>query len=132
MCIRDSVVTIAANAKIKKGQFIVIGADADTIDAGITLDTSAGHITPIYQGPNAQGLIVKDIDGTTLTISNSSGSVFDSSNLDASNTLYFLDEYHGAGGTTTESVEFPKGVTIYGRWTTVTPSAAPVICYFGK
>ena len=86
------VVTIAANAKIKKGQFIVIGADADTIDAGITLDTSAGHITPIYQGPNAQGLIVKDIDGTTLTISNSNGSVFDASNLDASNTLYFLDE----------------------------------------
>jgi len=126
------VVGIAANSKIKKGQFIVIGADADTIDTGITLDTSAGHITPIYQGPNAQGLIVKDIDGTTLTISNSNGSVFDASNLDASNTLYFLDEYHGVGGTTTESIVFPKGVTIYGRWATITPSAAPVICYFGK
>jgi len=126
------VVTIAANAKIKKGQFIVIGADADSIDTGITLDTSAGHITPIYKGPNAQGLIVKDIDNTTLTISNLNGSVFDASNLDASNTLYFLDEQHGVGGTTMESVVFPKGVTIYGRWTTVTPSAAPIICYFGK
>ena len=30
------VVTIVANTKIKKGQFIVIGADADTINAGIT------------------------------------------------------------------------------------------------
>ena len=126
------VVTIVANAKIKKGQYIVIGADADAIGSGITLDTSAGHITPIYQGPNAQGLIVKDIDGTTLTIANADGSVFDASNLDASNTLYFLDEVHGVGGTATDSVVFPKGVTIYGRWTTIVPSAAPVICYFGK
>jgi hypothetical protein len=126
------VVTIAANAAIKPGQFIVIGADADTIDAGITLDTVAGHITPIYQGPNQQGLVVKSIDGTTLTIENKNGGVFDASNLDASNTLYFLDEHHGVGGTTTESVTFPKGVTIYGRWATVVPSAAPVICYFGK
>jgi len=99
---------------------------------GISLDTGAGHITPIYQGPNAQGLIVKDIDGTTLTISNADGSVFSAANLANDNTLYFLDEYHGVGGSTTESVVFPKGVTIYGRWTTVTPSAAPVICYFGK
>ena len=126
------VVLTAANALIKPGQFIVIGADADTIDAGITLDTSAGHITPIYQGPNQQGLVVKAIDGTSLTIENKNGGVFDASNLDASNTLYFLDEHHGVGGSTTESIVFPKGITIYGRWTTITPSAAPVICYFGK
>ena len=126
------VVTIAANAKIKKGQYIVIGADGDTINAGITLDTGAGHITPMYQGPNAQGLVVKSISGTTLTISNADGSVFDASNLANDNTLYFLDEYHGVGGSATDSVTFPKGVTIYGRWTTVVPSAAPVICYFGK
>tara|TARA_R100000808_G_C2115613_1_gene128352 strand:- start:140 stop:787 length:648 start_codon:yes stop_codon:yes gene_type:complete len=126
------VVTIVANAKIKKGQYIIIGADGDAIGTGITLDTSAGHITPIYQGPNAQGLIVKDIDGTSLTISNADGSTFDASNLDASNTLYFLDEVHGVGGTATDAVVFPKGVTIYGRWTTIVPSAAPVICYFGK
>ena len=126
------VVTIAANAKIKKGQYIVIGADGDAIGTGITLDTGAGHITPIYQGPSAQGLIVKDIDGTTLTIANADGSVFDASNLDTGNTLYFLDEVHGVGGTATDSVIFPKGVTIYGRWTTIVPSAAPIICYFGK
>jgi hypothetical protein len=126
------VVTIVANAKIKKGQFIIVGADADTIDAGITLDTGAGHITPVYQGPSAQGLVVKDIDGTTLTISNANGSVFDASSLANDNTLYFLDEYHGVGGSTTASVVFPQGTTIYGRWSTITPSAAPVICYFGK
>ena len=127
------VVTLTgSNSLIKPGQFVIIGADADTIDTGITLDTSAGHKTPIYQGPNQQGLVVKAISGTSLTIMNKDGGVFDASNLDASNTLYFLDEHHGAGGTTTEGVQFPKGVTIYGRWTTITPEAAPVICYFGK
>jgi len=127
------VVTLTgSNTLIKPGQFVIIGADGDTIDAGITLDTSAGHKTPIYQGPNQQGLVVKAISGTSLTIMNKDGSVFDASSLDASNTLYFLDEHHGAGGTTTEGVQFPKGVTIYGRWTTITPEAAPVICYFGK
>jgi len=133
------VVTIADTANnvlIKKGQYVIIGADADTIDAGITLDTGAGHITPIYQGPNAQGLVVKSLTGgtygTTLTVTNADGSVVDLSGIDANNTLYFLDEHHGVGGSTMESVTFPKGVTIYGRWTTIVPSAAPVICYFGK
>ena len=133
------VVTIADTANnvlIKKGQYVVIGADGDTIDAGITLDTSAGHITPIYQGPNAQGLVVESLSGgtygTALTITNADGSVVDLSGIDGSNTLYFLDEHHGVGGSTMESIVFPKGVTIYGRWTTVVPSAAPVICYFGK
>jgi len=127
------VVTLsAANTLIKPGQFIIIGTDADTIDAGITLDTAAGHITPIYSGPNQQGLVVKAIDGTSLTIENKNGGVFDASNLDNGNTLYFLDEHHGVGGTTTEGVTFPAGVTICGRWTTITPSAHAVICYFGK
>ena len=126
------VVTIAANASIKPGQFIIIGADADTIDAGITLDTGAGHVDPVYKGPNRQGLVVKTIDGTTLTIENLDGSVFDASSLDASNTLYFLDEHHGAGGTTTESVAFPA-TTIYGRWTKFAgEDGKGVICYFGK
>jgi hypothetical protein len=131
-----TIADVANNVKIKKGQYVIIGADADTIDAGITLDTSAGHITPIYQGPNAQGLVVHSLSGgaygTALIVTNADGSTFDASNLDASNTLYFLDEHHGVGGTTMESVVFPKGITIYGRWTTIVPSAAPVICYFGK
>ncbi len=131
-----TIADVANNVLIKKGQYVVIGADSDTIDAGITLDTGAGHITPIYSGPNAQGLVVKSLTGgtygTTLTVTNADGSAVDLSSIDGDNTLYFLDEHHGVGGSTTESVVFPKGVTIYGRWTTVTPSAAPVICYFGK
>ena len=131
---------VIGNLKIKVGQTVIIGADGDTIDAGFTLDTSAGHLDPVYQGPNKQGLIVKTAPaagtyGRNLTVSKADGSVFDGSNLDASNTLYFLDEYHGAGGTTTEGVTFPAGITIYGRWTKVVPAAdadGGVICYFGK
>ena len=123
-----------ASPLIKPGQTILLGADADTIDAGINLDTSAGHVDPNYNGPNRTGLKVASIDATGLKITTTSidGSAFTPLNPDSSNTVYFLDEHHGAGGTTMASVVFPKGVTIYGRWTTITPSAAPVICYFGK
>ena len=134
-----TIADVAANEKIKKGQFVVIGADADTIDAGITLDTSAGHVDPVYTGPNRQGLVVKSLTGgtygTTLTVTDIRGGVVDLSGIDANNTLYFLDEQHGVGGTTTEGVEFPTGVTIYGRWTKVVPAAdadGGIICYFGK
>ena len=129
------VVLTATNSLIKKGQFIIIGADGDTINAGMTIDTGAGNVDPVYRGPNRKGLVVKDIDGTSLTIENLDVSVFDASNLDADTTLYFLDEQHGVGGTTTTGVNFPGGITIYGRWTKVTPAAdadGGVICYFGK
>ena len=131
-----TIADVANNVLIKKGQYVIIGADADTIDAGITLDSGAGHISPIYQGPNARGMIVKSLTGgtygTTLTVTTVDHGEVDVSGIDANNTCYFLDEHHGVGGSTMESVVFPKGVTIYGRWTVITPSAAPVICYFGK
>ena len=136
------VVTIAdveTNLKIKKGQFVIIGADADTVAAGITVDSGAGNLTPIYQGPNAQGLVVKSLTGgtygTTLTVTNANGSTVDLSSIDANNTLYFLDETHGVGGVESDSAAFPKGITVYGRWVKFVPEAATgnggCICYFG-
>tara|TARA_R110002020_G_scaffold225073_1_gene435079 strand:+ start:201 stop:878 length:678 start_codon:yes stop_codon:yes gene_type:complete len=123
----------ATNALIKPGQIVLVGADADTIDTGITVDTAAGHIDPIYQGPNKKYLEVVSISGTTLTVKAvGSCTTANLANIDTDNTIYFLDEYHGAGGTTIESVTFPEGAVIYGRWTTVTPGAAATICYFGK
>ena len=123
----------ATNALIKPGQVVLIGDDGDTIDAGISVDTGAGHIDPIYQGPNKQWLEVVSISGTALTVKGvGKGTTANLGSIDTDNTLYFLDNYHGAGGTTVEGVTFPKGITIYGRWSTVTPSATGVICYFGK
>ena len=132
---------IVDNLRIKVGQYVLIGADDDAIDTGHdSMDTGAGHVDPIYQGPSQQGIIVESAPaagtyGRNMQLSNADGSTFDASGLDASNTLYFLDEFHGAGGTTIEGVTFPKGITIYGRWTKVTPGAdadGGIICYFGK
>ena len=40
----------------------------------------------------------------------------------------------GSGGIAVSGIKFPKGLTIYGRWTSVTPEAdadGGIICYFG-
>ena len=130
----------ATNALIKPGQIVIIGEDTDTIDLGISPDAAAGHIEPIYGGPNKQYLEVVSISGGGTGAGNvlvtvkavGKATLANLGSVDTSNTLFFLDSYHGAGGTTVEGVTFPKGITIYGRWTTVTPSATGVICYFGQ
>ena len=133
---------VIANNRIKPGQIVIIGDDAaETIDTGIAVDTDAGNITPVYNGPNARWMEVVSLSGgtygTSLVVKEvgkfvTGTGIMEIDHIDSANQLYFLDEYHGAGGTTIESVTFPKGVTMYGRWTEFKPSAAPVICYFGK
>ena len=118
-------VTIAsASNKIKKGQYVLLVAAGDTDTAGITIDSDTP--IPITRGPNKQGVKVTSYTAgaTTLTL--------DTQITPSTQGLIFLDDFHGAGGLTAASQVFPKGVTIYGRWTTFTPSAAGVICYFGK
>ena len=118
-------VTIAsASNKIKTGQYVLLVAAGDTDTAGITIDSETP--IPITTGPNKQGVKVTSYTAgaTTLTL--------DTQITPSTQGLIFLDDFHGAGGLTAASQVFPKGVTIYGRWTTITPSAAGVICYFGK
>ena len=118
-------VTIAsASNKIKAGQYVLLVAAGDTDTAGITIDSETP--IPITRGPNQQGVKVTSYTAgaTTLTL--------DTQITPSTQGLIFLDDFHGAGGLTAASQVFPAGVTIYGRWTTVTPSAAGVICYFGK
>ena len=62
--------------------------------------------------------------------------------VDATNTGFFshtavVPVIHGAGADPTDDVTiFPKGLTIYGRWTSVTLETEDLdggfICYFGK
>jgi len=118
-------VTIAsASNKIRVGQYVLLVAAGDTDTAGITIDSDTP--VPITRGPNQQGVKVASYTAgaTTLTL--------DGDISPSTQGLIFLDDFHGAGGLTASSQVFPKGVTIYGRWTTFTPSAAGVICYFGK
>ena len=118
----------AANSKIKPGQYVLLVNDGDTVDAGLTVDAETK--TPIYNGPNKQGVKVVSYGGGTDDL------VLDTTiSPTTSQTLVFLDEYHGAGGTTAEGIKYPKGLTIYGRWATITPEAdadGGIICYFGK
>tara|TARA_Y100000296_G_C5122964_1_gene231388 strand:- start:407 stop:1090 length:684 start_codon:yes stop_codon:yes gene_type:complete len=138
------VITIAdaaTNAKIKKGQIVLIAEDNDTIDAGLTVDAGAGHVTPIYNGPNRQWLEVVSLTGgtygTTLTVKAVGACTTAAlANIDVANTILFLDSYHGAGGTTTDGTSYPTGIIIYGRWTRVelgsTDADGGIICYFGE
>tara|TARA_R100001015_G_scaffold17744_1_gene10024 strand:- start:53 stop:688 length:636 start_codon:yes stop_codon:yes gene_type:complete len=118
----------SANSKIKAGQYVLLVNDGDTVDAGLTVDSETA--TPVYNGPNKAGVKVISYGGGTDDL------VLDTEiSPTTSQTLLFLDEYHGAGGTTAEGVKYPKGLTIYGRWATVTPEAdadGGIICYFGK
>ena len=123
----DTVTIDSANAKIKAGQYVLLVNDGDEIDTGLTVDSETP--TPIYNGPNKAGVKVLEVNGVNITLD----TVLTPT---SSQTLVFLDEYHGAGGTTTDGTTYPKGLTIYGRWTMVTPDVAGdsggIICYFGK
>jgi len=114
----------AANAKIQVGQYVLLVDDADTEAVGLDIDAETP--VPIYSGPNRRGVYVTGIaDNGDPQLSAQITPV-------TTQSLIFLDAFHGAGAVEATGVVYPKGITIYGRWTTLTPSAAPVICYFGK
>ena len=120
-------ITLATSGagRVAVGQYVLlVNNDADESGATVqAIDTQTP--VPIYSGPNAQGVKVTAFDGTT-------GVTLDTGISPDSQALIFIDEQHGAGGLTADSQTFPKGLTIYGRWTAFKPSASGVICYFGK
>jgi len=112
--------------RIKVGDYVLlVNGDASEADTDMVIDT-ADTPYPIYNGPNKQGVYVTDYDGVDKV--KLSAAITSSSDQ----ALVFLDPYHGAGGTSVASQEFPAGTTIYGRWVAFKPAAAGVICYFGK
>tara|TARA_R110002167_G_scaffold365836_1_gene591576 strand:+ start:28 stop:672 length:645 start_codon:yes stop_codon:yes gene_type:complete len=119
----DDITIASISNKIKTGQYVLLVAAGDTDTAGITIDSETP--IPITRGPNQQGVKVTSYDGDTAV-------TLDTQITPSTQGLIFLDDFHGAGGLTAASQVYPAGVTIYGRWTTFTPSAAGVICYFGK
>ena len=119
----DDVTLTTGSDKIAVGQYVLLVNQTDTDTAGITIDAETP--VPIIQGPNKQGVRVTEVQDETTV-------VLDGDITPSTQGLIFLDSVHGAGGLTASNQVFPKGVTIYGRWTHFTPSAAGVICYFGK
>ena len=83
--------------------------------------------------------IVKEIDGTTLTVakkSNRGATAATAANLasGAAAAIYFFENQSGqgfGGDQLTDATTIPKGVTIYGRWTAATLDAGTIVAYFG-
>ena len=111
--------------RIHIGDYVLlVNGDASEADTDMSIDSETPY--PIYNGPNKQGVYVTAYDGVSVVqLSADITPIGDQA-------LLFLDSYHGAGGTSVASQVFPKGLTIYGRWAAFKPSAAGVICYFGK
>ena len=130
-------ITITANADVKKGQYVLIVDDENTDSVGMgTAATGAGDgvdsttPTPVYNGDNPQGVYVTDVNAAGTEVKLSATVTFDGGQH-----MVFLDNYHGAGGNDADGIVYPRGLTIYGRWTKVIPSAdadGGIICYFGK
>jgi hypothetical protein len=79
----------------------------------------------INKSTNTPACFVTEVDGTTIK--------FNRPVTGSSTTLTFSSET-GDGGEDATGITYPKGITIYGRWTEVKPSADPdggVICYLG-
>ena len=69
---------------------------------------------------------MESYDGTT------SGLTLSSTVAPSSQVLIFLDGQAGAGGIRADGQLYPKGITIYGRWSVFKGEADKgVICYFG-
>ena len=114
--------------RIKVGDYVLlVNEDASESDTDMVIQTGQTPY-PIYNGPNKQGVYVTAYDNISKV--KLSGAIDTSSTTGQA--LVFIDSYHGAGGTSVEAQKFPKGLTIYGRWTAFKPSATGVICYFGK
>ena len=120
-----------ANTLVRPGQFVLLVNDTYQEDGNPAATIDAQTPIPIYEGPSAQGVKVESVSGANVTLTGHGTTSF-AGISPSSQALIFLDEFHGAGGIIANGQVYPKGVTIYGRWTAFTPSAAGVICYFGK
>jgi len=121
--------TAAPVGTVRVGQYVLLANTSAENDGSepmvLDVSTTDGCPIPIYSGPNQQGVKVTSHSSPTKV-------TLDATIASSSQSLIFLDEQHGAGGIDALGQVYPKGITIYGRWTAFKPSAAGVICYFGK
>jgi len=118
------------------GDYVLLVNDTMQEDGLPLMTIDAQTPTPIYSGRNKRGIVIKSIDGAdTITLKDSAGNAFVGISP-SSQSLIILGPQQGAGANVANGQVYPKGVTIYGRWSTFTPQAASVdgggvIAYFG-
>jgi hypothetical protein len=121
----------------------------DTGDTTSTASTSGSSTTLTLGGANAlikPGMIIESQGDTDIPVSLTTPTTviaYDGATtvtMSAAHTVssqtvgFFAQRGSGFGGISVSSAIFPKGLTIYGRWTSVTPAAdadGGIICYFG-
>ena len=123
-------------ADMNVGDYVLLVNDTMQEDGNPTMTIDPQTPIPIYSGRNKRGIVIKSIDSDdTITLKDSAGNAFVGISP-SSQSLIILGPEQGAGANVANGQVYPKGVTIYGRWTTFTPSAAGVdgggvIAYFG-
>ena len=136
----------------KTGHCEYVGTAVAAHDTGDTTSTAstAGSSTTLTLGaPNAAikaGMIIESQGDTDIpysltsptTVVSYDGNVtvtMSAAHNVSSQTVGFFDTRgSGFGGVAFDGASFPKGICIYGRWTSVTPAAdatGGIICYFG-
>jgi len=97
--------------------------DDSVVDSGITV---AGELA----ARGAVFVAITFLENSTFATANASGLVSED------NTLYINSEsgstaIDGNGGSETDGITFPAGLTIYGRWTTIDLATGTCIAYIG-
>ena len=96
---------------------------------GTTAVTSNGVTASPGVGAEAVFVAITFLEDTTFN-TGTGGLIAEQTQLYPDST-YTSTSIDADGGVVTDSETFPKGVTIYGRWTVVDVNAGNIIAYFG-
>ena len=105
----------------------------------ILITGTTNNVIPIG-GLDSDGTPASNVNRTTpvfVAITFLEDTVFDAAGLTSEdNQMFFNDSIgspgiDGDGGSVTNSVTFPKGITVYGRWTKIKLDSGKCIAYLG-
>lgn len=107
---------------------------------GSILITGTTNAVTIIGGRDTDGTPASNVNRTDkvfVAIQFLEDTVFDSAGLTSADDTMFVNDSTAStgidanGGATTGSVTFPKGLTIYGRWTSILLDSGKCIAYVG-
>jgi hypothetical protein len=109
-----------------------------------TIEYGFGQMGSILITGNTNAVTSNDVDGVLkdgsavfVAIQFLEDTVFDNAGLTSADNTIYINSSAGStgidanGGSSTDSVTFPKGLTIYGRWTSILLDSGKVIAYIG-
>ena len=107
---------------------------------GSILITGTSNAVTIIGGLDSDGTPASNVNRTTpvfVAITFLEDTVFDNAGLTSEDNTMFINDTVAStgidanGGAVTDSVTFPKGITIYGRWTSILLDSGKCIAYLG-